>query len=93
MLVCRLATDAEGRDAERKAHYEAHRAHLRSGLARIVQSGPLFATDDSNRKIGALVVFEVEDMAEVHRFNEADPFVLNKVYDDVRFLRWDRTIG
>ena len=94
MLICRLAYDATGRDAERKACYEAHRAHLRSDLAKaIVQSGPLFAPDGSNRKIGALIVFDVTDMSEVEQFNAADPFIANGVYDRVEFMRWDKTIG
>ena len=94
MLICRIAYDAEGKDAERKAHYDAHRAYLRSDAASaIVQSGPLFASDGSNRKIGALIVFEVESAAEAEAFNTGDPFIINGVYDRVDMLRWDRTIG
>jgi uncharacterized protein YciI len=93
MQICRIALDAPGKDEERKALFEAHRTHLRSGSARIVQSGPLFATDGSNTKIGALVVFEADDVSEVQRFNEADPYVINAVYGEIRILRWDKTIG
>ncbi|MBM3608463.1 MAG: YciI family protein [Alphaproteobacteria bacterium] len=94
MLICRLAYDAAGQDAVRKTHYDAHRAHLRSELAKsIVQSGPLFTPDGQNRKIGALIVFDVADMGEVERFNAADPFISNGVYDRVEFMRWDKTIG
>ncbi len=93
MHIIRMAWDAPGKDVERKALFEAHRAHLRSGLARIVQSGPLFATDGSGAKAGALVVFEADDVAEVARFNAQDPYVLNGVYDRIEILRWDKTIG
>lgn len=94
MLICRLAYDAAGRDADRKTHYDAHRAHLRLELAKsIVQSGPLFAPDGTNRKIGALIVFDVADMGEVERFNAADPFIVHGIYDRVEFMRWDKTIG
>jgi len=94
MLVCRIAYDAPGKDAERQRHYEAHRAHLRSDMARaIVQSGPLFTTDGSNAKIGALIVFDVETMEEIERFNAADPFITHGVYDPIVLARWDRTIG
>jgi hypothetical protein len=93
MQIVRMAYDAPGRDAERKANFEAHRAHLRSGLARIVQSGPLFATDGSGRKVGALVVFEADDVAEVERFTAQDPYIVNGVYDRIEILRWDKTIG
>ena len=90
MIIARIAYDAPGKDEQRKALFEAHRAHLRSGMARIVQSGPLFDTD---AKRGALVVFEAEDLAEVERFNAADPYVVNGVYDRIELLRWDKTIG
>jgi uncharacterized protein YciI len=93
MQIVRIAYDAPGKDAERKALFEAHRAHLRSGLARIVQSGPLFATDGSGAKIGALVVFDAADPGEVARFSAQDPYVLNGVYDRIEIFRWDKTIG
>ena len=91
MIICRIAYDAPGKDAERKALFEAHRAHLRSGMARIIQSGPLFEPDGAKR--GALVVFEAQDLAEVERFNACDPYVVNGVYDRIELLRWDKTIG
>jgi uncharacterized protein YciI len=93
MQICRIALDAPGKDAERKALLEDHKSHLRSGLVRIIQSGPLFATDGSNRKIGALVVFDVEDIADVQRFQATDPYIVHGVYGDVQILRWDKTIG
>jgi len=62
-------------------------------MARIVQSGPLFDTDAKGAKRGALVVFEAADLAEVERFNAADPYVVNGVYDRIELLRWDKTIG
>ena len=93
MMICRIAYDAPGKDAERKALFEAHRAHLRSGMAHIAQSGPLFATDASGAKQGALVVFEAQDLSEVERFNAADPYVVNGVYDRIELVRWDKTIG
>ena len=93
MYIIRMAYDAPGRDVDRKALFEAHRAHLRSGLARVVQSGPLFATDGSGTKTGALVVFEAQDAAEVEAFSAVDPYVVNGVYDRIEILRWDKTIG
>jgi uncharacterized protein YciI len=93
VFIIRMAHDAPGQDAARKDLFEAHRAHLRSGVARIVQSGPLFATDGSRVKIGALIVFEAEDVAEVERFNARDPYVVNGVYGRIEILRWDKTIG
>ena len=67
---------------------------MRSDAAKIiVQSGPLFAGDGTAGKVGALVVFEVDDVAEVEAFNAGDPFIVNKVYETVELLRWNRTIG
>lgn len=93
MHICRIAHDAPGKSVERQVYLDAHRAHLRSGLARIVQSGPLFDADGSGEKVGALVVFEVADLAEVEAFNARDPYILHGVYGRVEILRWDKTIG
>lgn len=55
MLFVRIAHDQAGKDEERAALLEAHKAHLRSGMAKIIQSGPLFNPD--GRKYGALIIF------------------------------------
>ena len=48
--------------------------YLRSGAIRILQSGPLsFPTDD---QFGALVVAEVEDLAELRRFSDGEIWIL-----------------
>jgi uncharacterized protein YciI len=94
MLICRIARDAADKAAEREAHYAAHVAYLRSDAARhIVQSGPLFASDGSGAKIGALIVFDVENVEQAEAFNAGDPFIINGVYAQVELLRWNRTIG
>lgn len=91
MVFARLAFNAEGRDAERQAHLAAHMAHLRSGALAVLQSGPLIDAD--GKRVGALVVFEADGIAAVEAFTAADPFVRSGVYDNVRILRWDKTIG
>jgi len=53
----------------------------------------LFATDGRGRKLGALVVFDAVDVAEVEAFNALDPYVVNGVYDRIEIMRWDKTIG
>ncbi len=93
MIFCRFAYDAADKGAERQVLLEAHKAHLRSGIAKILQSGPLFATDGRSRKLGALVVFDAVDVAEVEAFNALDPYVVNGVYDRIEIMRWDKTIG
>ena len=93
MIFCRFAYDAAEKGTERQALLEAHKAHLRSGTVKILQSGPLFATDGSGRKLGALVVFEAFDVAEVEAFNAMDPYFVNSVYNRIEIARWDKTIG
>jgi uncharacterized protein len=94
MLICRIAYDARGKDTERQANLAAHAAYLRSRAAScIVQSGPLFSSDGANTKIGALIVFDVQDIAQVNAFSANDPFILADVYDRVELLQWNRTIG
>lgn len=92
MLFVRLAYNALNKDRERAENIAAHTAHLRSGSINIVQSGPLFAAPGDTR-LGALIVFDAPTLADVEAFNAADPFVLSGVYDDVRIMRWEKTIG
>ncbi len=91
MIFVRIARDASGKDAERKALLEDHKAHLRSGLAKITQSGPIFAPDGVKR--GGMVVFEADTIAPVEAFNAQDPYVVHGVYDQIEIVRWDKTIG
>jgi uncharacterized protein YciI len=90
MLVCRIAWDAEGKDFARQQYLPAHKDHLRSGVIKIVHSGPLFL--ESGAKLGALIVFDVADFAEVDQFNSADPYVEHGVYGQITIARWDKTI-
>ncbi|HEV2571029.1 YciI family protein [Methylocella sp. CPCC 101449] len=91
MLIVRLAYNAPGKDQERAQNLAAHSAHLRSGKAKLLQSGPIYAAD--GERVGALIVFDAKDFAEVEAFSAADPFVISGVYNDVRLARWEKTIG
>jgi uncharacterized protein YciI len=90
VLYIRLAFDDPAKGAERAANIEAHKAHLRGGSAKVVQSGPLHGADGG--KIGALIVFEAGGMDEVKAFDAADPFVRSGVYRETRIMAWERTI-
>jgi uncharacterized protein YciI len=91
MLFVRIAWNAPDSQAARDRHFPAHKAHLASDGSLVAQSGPLFDRDGA--RVGALMIFEAADIAEVEAFSARDPFVVNGVYDDVRILRFDRTIG
>jgi uncharacterized protein YciI len=92
MLFVRIAYNAPGSAEARARHFPAHKAHLASGGSLVAQSGPLYATSDDAR-VGALMIFDAPSLAEVEAFSARDPFVVNGVYDDVRILRFDKTIG
>jgi uncharacterized protein YciI len=76
----------------RVRHFEAHKAYLQTGLDIIVMSGPLVATDKDER-VGSLVIFDAQSLAEVEAWNAGDPFIIHNVYEDVKILRYDKTIG
>ncbi|WP_377805793.1 YciI family protein [Azospirillum sp. A29] len=89
MIVVRVACSDPRKAAERQRLIEAHKAYLRSGGVRILQSGPLTGSSVS----GGLVVAEVGAVEEFVAFSDGDPFVLHGVYDDVRIFEWTVTLG
>lgn len=90
MLVARVALTKPGTDAERAAHIDAHKAHLRSSGINIVLSGPTVCPD--GKQAGAMVVAEVGSLKEFEDFSEADPFVVHGVYETVDIYEWRATI-
>jgi len=90
MLGVRVAITKDGTEAERAAHIEDHKAHLRSANFKIVLSGPAFAPGGA--QIGALVVAEVEDISELESFSATDPFVRHGVYGDISIYEWRASI-
>lgn len=91
MICARLAFSAPASTTDRAIHFEAHRAFLRSGRLRVLQSGPLF--DDAQTQIGALVVADIPSLAEMQAVCSEDPFVVHGIYDRVMFFEWRQTIG
>jgi uncharacterized protein YciI len=92
MLFVRIAYNAPDSGEARAQYFPAHKAHLETGGALVIQSGPLFATADDAR-VGALMIFDAPSLAEVEAFSARDPFIVHGIYDDVRILRFDKTIG
>ena len=91
MICIRLAYSDPGKVLERDAQLAAHKAFLRSGRLRILQSGPIFDAD--GRQAGALVVAEVPDLATMQAICAEDPFALNGIYDRTVFMEWRLTLG
>ena len=56
----------------RMATRAAHLAYLESKPIQIVIAGPLL--DDSSDMRGSLFIVEADDIAQVRRFSEADPY-------------------
>ncbi len=93
MLAVRIAEASPHDPQDRARWFEAHKAHLRSGMINIVQSGPLYPSEETAPPTAALVIAEVSSLEELRRFSEADPFVIHGIYGRVTIMRWDRTIG
>ena len=86
MLAVRIAYSDPDKQSDRRAYFEAHRQHLRSGALRILLSGP-FQPNEGGRP-GAIVVAEVEQLQELTDFSAADPFVQHGVYAEVQIVAW-----
>lgn len=91
MLFLRLCLDRSDSPDLRTAHRDDHRAYLASGAASIVQAGPLL--DDSGQMIGSLIIVEADDIDDVRRFHEEDPFTRAGLFETVLLSRWDEHIG
>jgi uncharacterized protein len=79
----------------RKIHQEPHLAHLKTASdygVRIVMSGPLVEDDGVTAK-GSLLVVEAEGRDGVQRFNGADPFSKEGVWDKVTITAFIRKNG
>lgn len=91
MLFLRLCIDKPNVLELRKEHRDDHRAYLASGVADIVQAGPLF--DQSGEMAGSMIIVEANDLAEVRKFHDDDPFTRADLFDKVLLYKWDRHIG
>ena len=92
MLFVRIAYNAPGSEEARARHFPPTRRIYKMGGSIIAQSGPLYAASGDER-VGALIVFNAPDLADVEAFSARDPFIQSGVYGDVRILRFDKTMG
>lgn len=92
MLFSVHALDKPEAAAKRQAAHAEHVAHLKNakdfGVA-ITVGGPLMA-DDGKSSVGSLMVIEAPDRAAAEKFNRADPFYKNGVWEKVEIRRFDR---
>jgi uncharacterized protein YciI len=91
MLAVRIAHSDPTRVIERQTHFEEHKRYLREAPLRILLSGPFVSGDQGTT--GALIVAEVESLAELEAFNAADPFVKHGVYQAVQILKWNLSLS
>ena len=83
MLFAVHCLDRPDSAADRKTHFDAHMAHLKSAAAaRIVLSGPLLA-DDEQTTVGSFFILEAPSKADATAFNQTDPFSKAGIWKDV----------
>ncbi|MDR9763308.1 YciI family protein [Rhizobium redzepovicii] len=92
MIVARYAISDPGKRAERARLLEEHKAHLQGTAIRILLSGPS-APPAAGGGSTALVIAEVETLAEFEAFSAGDPFVRSGVYASVEIFEWRPTLG
>lgn len=66
----------------RDAFYPEHRAFLDNPPLPILIAGPLLE-QETERRIGSLLIVEAENFSEAEGFAKSDPFYRNKVWHSV----------
>jgi uncharacterized protein YciI len=92
MIVARYAVSDPGKAAERSRLIDEHKAYLRGAAIRILLSGPSTPSAEGKGST-ALVIAEVETLAEFEAFSAADPFVRSGVYRSIDLFEWRPTLG
>lgn len=92
MLFIRLCFDKPDVGAIREEHRAAHRAYLASGIVKLIQAGPLM--DDANKKnIASFMVVEADDLEQVKRFHDGDPFTKVGLFQHSHIQIWEKHVG
>lgn len=74
----------------RKELAPAHLAYIESIMAHILIAGPLFDSNNEDKKsIGSLLVYKTQDMEEARAWLEQDPYYAADIWQSVelRFFR------
>ncbi|MEU7767407.1 YciI family protein [Nocardia sp. NPDC049190] len=75
--------------ADRDTHRPAHRAWLSD----LVESGVVLSSGPYPDGSGALLIFQSDDASTVRDLLTQDPFVREKLVDDVRAIEWLPVVG
>jgi len=73
--------------AIREAHYDAHRAYLRTTTVDLKLSGPM-VSDDGTQRTGSVFVVDVPDRAAAEAFAAGDPFARAGLFERVLITRF-----
>jgi uncharacterized protein YciI len=92
MLYIRLCVDKPGTEQLRNQYRGVHREYLASGVAKLIQAGPLMSSDET-RNVGSFMVVEADSLEAVRRFHDNDPFTKAGLFEEVRIHRWDKHVG
>lgn len=92
MIVARFAKSEPDRAADRSRLIDEHKAYIRNADLRILLSGPS-APPPQGQTATAIVIAEVETLAQFEAFSAADPFVLGGVYKSVDIFEWRPSFG
>ncbi len=90
MLVALIAKDKKGALQIRKDNRPAHVDHLKSNDI-VRQAGPLL--DGAGEMCGSLVIFEVDEIAQVEAWAAVDPYAKAGLFESVEIVPWNRVIG
>lgn len=87
MLFLIHCTQVADGAAIREAHYEAHRAYLKTSPVDVKLSGPMVA-DDGEARIGSVSIVDVADRVAAEAFAAGDPFAQNGLFEQVIVTRF-----
>ncbi|MGE7990296.1 YciI family protein [Pseudomonas sp. NPDC089554] len=82
MLYVIYCKDNPSKPTRREAFYEAHRAYLKQASLKILIAGP-YTSEQSDKKIGSLLVVEANTLEQALNFQRNDPFAREGVWSEV----------
>lgn len=98
MLYILICFDKADQFELRERTRAEHRTYVKSNIERgavphLIQAGPLCMGDQDDRNLGSFMIFEADNIEEIKRFHDGDPFVKAGLFDRVYIHRWDRHVG